>query len=94
MEVLKLKNAITKIQSQCIGSTEGQRWQKKMPVDRIWAFQVMLVIKNLPASSGDTWDKGSIPGSGRYPGGEHGNPRTIKTPQLKNTEKLDIQAIK
>ena len=65
MEVLKLKNAIIKIQSQCIGSTEGQRWQRKMLVDRIWAFQVMLVIKNLPASAGDTWDKGSIPGSGR-----------------------------
>ena len=33
-----------------------------------------LVIKNLPASTGDTGDMGSIPGSGRYPGGGHGNP--------------------
>ena len=28
------------------------------------------VVKNLPASAGDT---GSIPGSGRSPGGENGN---------------------
>ena len=41
----------------------------------------MLVVKNLPASAGDTRDKGSIPGSGRSPFGEHGNPRTIKIPQ-------------
>ena len=29
------------------------------------------VVKNLPAKAGD---KGSIPGSGRSPGGRHGNP--------------------
>ena len=29
------------------------------------------VAKNLPANAGDT---GSIPGSGRSPGGGHGNP--------------------
>ena len=29
------------------------------------------VVKNLPASAGDT---GSIPGLGRSPGGENGNP--------------------
>ena len=31
-------------------------------------------IKNPPASAGDTRDVGLIPGSGRSPGGEHGNP--------------------
>ena len=30
--------------------------------------------KNPPASAGDARDDGSIPGSGRFPGGEHGNP--------------------
>ena len=30
--------------------------------------------KNPPASAGDTGDVGSIPGSGRTPGGGHGNP--------------------
>ena len=30
--------------------------------------------KNLPPSAGDVRDTGSIPGSGRSPGGRHGNP--------------------
>ena len=32
------------------------------------------VVKNPPVNAGDTGDAGSIPGSGRYPGGGHGNP--------------------
>ena len=32
------------------------------------------MVKNLPASAGDIRDAASIPGSGRYPGGGHGNP--------------------
>ena len=31
------------------------------------------MVKNLPTSAGDKKDKGSIPGSGRSPGGGHGN---------------------
>ena len=38
------------------------------------AFQVVLVVKNLPANAGDIRDTGFIPGSGRYPGGGHSNP--------------------
>jgi len=38
------------------------------------ASQVGLVVKHLPASAGDIRDIGSIPGLGRSPGGEHGNP--------------------
>ena len=33
-----------------------------------------LAVKNLPASAGDVRDTGSIPGSGRSPGGRHSNP--------------------
>ena len=33
-----------------------------------------LVVKNLPANAGDIRDAGSVPGSGRSPGGGHGNP--------------------
>ena len=33
-----------------------------------------LVVKNPPASAGDVRDVGLIPGSGRSPGGGHGNP--------------------
>ena len=36
------------------------------------ASQVVLVVKNLPANSGDMRDKGSIPGWGRSPGGGRG----------------------
>ena len=38
------------------------------------AFQVASVVKKLPANAGDIKDMGSIPGSGRSPGGEYGNP--------------------
>ena len=38
------------------------------------ASQEALVIKNLPANAGDTRDAGSIPGSGRSPGGRRGKP--------------------
>ena len=33
-----------------------------------------LVVKNRPANAGDAEDMGSIPGSGRSPGGVSGNP--------------------
>ena len=43
---------------------------------------MVLVVKNLPAKAGDIRDQGSIPGSGRSPGGGHGNP--LQSPCLKN----------
>ena len=36
--------------------------------------QVMLVVKNLPADAGDIRNMGSISGSGKSPGVEHGKP--------------------
>ena len=39
-----------------------------------WASQRGLVAKNLPANAGDIREMGLIPGSGRSPGGGHGNP--------------------
>ena len=32
------------------------------------------MVKNLPTNTEDVEDSGSIPGSGRSPGGGHGNP--------------------
>ena len=32
------------------------------------------MVKSPPASAEDVKDTGSIPGSGRFPGGENGNP--------------------
>ena len=43
----------------------------EMPISYIGASQVVLVVKNPPANAGD---EGSIPESGRSPGGWHGNP--------------------
>ena len=37
------------------------------------ASQLALVVKNLPANTGDVRDVGSIPGLGRSLGGGHGN---------------------
>ena len=39
-----------------------------------WASLVLLMVENPPASAGGIRDTGSIPGSGRSPGGGHGNP--------------------
>ena len=36
--------------------------------------QVVLVVKDLSGNVGDVRDVGSLPGSGRSPGGGHGNP--------------------
>ena len=33
-----------------------------------WAYQVAVVVKNLPANAADTRDVGPIFGSGRFPG--------------------------
>ena len=41
---------------------------------QMMASQVVLVVKNLLANAGNVRDTGSIPGSGRSPGGEHGSP--------------------
>ena len=45
-----------------------------IPSPNSFVSQVALVVKNLPASARDIRDTGSIPGSGRSPGGGHGDP--------------------
>ena len=39
-----------------------------------WASQVALGVKNSPANAGDIRNTGSVPASGRPPGGGHSNP--------------------
>ena len=39
----------------------------------VYASQVALVVKNLPANARDIRDVGSVPGWGRSPGGGRGN---------------------
>ena len=45
--------------------------------------QIVLVVKNLPGSSGDIRDTGSILGLGRFPGVGNGN--TFQYPLLGNS---------
>ena len=40
----------------------------------VTASQVVVVVKNLPARTGDVTDLSSIPGSGRSPGRGYGYP--------------------
>jgi len=44
-----------------------------MRVRNIIYCVVVLVVKNLPALSGDIRDVGSVPALVRFPGGGHGN---------------------
>ena len=46
----------------------------RMCYAQVRAFQVAILLKNLPANAGDTRDSGSISGSGRSPGVQNGNP--------------------
>ena len=46
------------------------------------ASQVVLVVKDAPANAGDVTEMSSNPGSGRSPGGRHGNP--LQCPCLEN----------
>ena len=53
---------------------------------------MVLLVKNLPAKAGDTRNTGLIPGSGRSPGEENGNP--LQYSCLDNSmERGDWQAI-
>ena len=44
-----------------------------MDITGIKGFPVSSVVKNMPASAGDSGDAGWIPGSGRSPRGGNGN---------------------
>ena len=44
----------------------------KESYEQLWASQVVLAVKNLPANAGDMKDVGLIPGSGRSSGGGRG----------------------
>ena len=41
---------------------------------------MVLVVKNMPANAEDIRDVGSIPESGRSPGGRNGNPTPVFLP--------------
>ena len=53
---------------------EFDPWFTKIAWRREGASQVVLVVKNPPVNTGEVRDLGSIPVSGRSPGGGNGNP--------------------
>ena len=53
--------------------TVRYNWATKHTRDNTGASQVAPVVKNPPVSEGVIGDASLIPGSGRSPGGEHGN---------------------
>ena len=64
------------VENCCLFLAYGLVKQKQyfIQTNGFWASQVMLVVKNQPANAGDMRDTVLIPGSGRSPGGGHGNP--------------------
>ena len=62
----------------------------------IWAPQVVLVVKNPPANTGDKRDGGLIPGSGVTPGGGHGNPlqySCLENPMDRGTWQVTVHSV-
>ena len=57
-----------------LSGTETSELPSQILLSQLLGFLGGTVAKHLPARSGDAGDMGSIPGSGRSPGGGHGNP--------------------
>ena len=52
------------------GKGGNTKWESRVDICTLLcvrAFQVLLVVKTLPANAGGVRDVGSIPGSGRFP---------------------------
>ena len=57
---------------------------------------MVLVVKNLPTSTGDIRDMGLIPGSGRSPGGGYGDPlhySCLETPMDRGAWRATVQMV-
>ena len=79
-------------------------WIRTQYFSRIHTFnkasQVTLVVKNLPANTGDVRDRGFIPGLKRFPGEGHGNPlqysclRISRTEETGELESMGLQKVR
>ena len=68
----------------------------KIRLCQLWAFQVVLVVKNLPVNAGDVRDSGSIPDSGRSPEGGNSNPlqySCLENPMGRGTWRATVHGI-
>ena len=62
----------------------------------MWASQVALAVKDLPANAGDVRDAGSIPGTRRSPEGGHGNPlqySCLENPMKRGAWKATVHGV-
>ena len=58
--------------------------------------QLALAVKNTHVTTQETWDPGSIPGSGRFPGGGHGNPlqySCLKNPMHRGVWQATVRGV-
>ena len=61
-----------------------------------WAFQVALLVRNPLVNAGDRRNTNSIPGSGRFPGGGHGNPlqcSCLENPLDRGARRTTVHAV-
>ena len=58
-----------------------------------WTFQVELAVKNLTTNAGDIRDLGLTPGSGRSPGGGHGNPLQLEKPVDRGAQQATVHRV-
>ena len=71
----------------CIRSLQSTEWD---------SHSVVLVVKKSPANAGDIRDAAWIPGSGRSPGGGHGNPlqcSCLEDPMTKGAWQVIVQRV-
>ena len=58
----------------------GRKSKKEGIYVYVWASQVVLVVKNLPANAGNPGDLGLIPGSGKIPWRREWQPTPVFLP--------------
>ena len=68
-------------------TTEGLNNNKRDLFPLSLGSQFALVVKNLPANTGDTGDTGSIPGLGRSLGEGHGQPTPVFLPRKSHRQR-------
>ena len=64
----------------------ADNFERSCQVD--WVPQMALMLRNPSANAGDIKDTSSIPGLGRSPGGEHGNPLAWRIPWTEESGRL------
>ena len=81
-----LISLLSKGLSRVFSSTTSPKHQIFITQPSLWASQVVLVIKNLPANAGDIIDTGLISGLGISFGGGHGTHSNILAWRIPRTE--------